>query len=101
MEKKLYLIGGNWKSNGTVAFVSEIINNTLNKLKFDEGKTEVVVIPMIIHVPPVKAMLHSHIQVGVQNVAAADKGAQTGEIKAEQVKDFGVHWVLVGHSERR
>jgi triosephosphate isomerase len=39
--------------------------------------------------------------VGVQNVAAAEKGAQTGEVKAEQVKDFGVHWAIVGHSERR
>ena len=83
MEKKRYLVGGNWKSNGTVAFVSDIINNTLNKMKFDEAKTEVVVIPMIIHVPPAKAMLHSHIQVGVENVAEADKGAQTGEVKAE------------------
>ena len=101
MDKKRYLVGGNWKSNGTVAFVSDIINNTLNKMKFDESKVDVVVLPMIIHVAPSKAMLHSHIHVGVQNLAAADKGAQTGEVKAEQVKDFGVNWALVGHSERR
>ena len=36
MEKKRYLVGGNWKSNGTVQFVSDIINNTLNKMKYDE-----------------------------------------------------------------
>ena len=34
-------------------------------------------------------------------MAAAEKGAQTGEVKAEQVKDFGVNWAIVGHSERR
>ena len=65
MEKKRYLVGGNWKSNGTVQFVSDMINNVLNKMKFEEAKTEVVVCPMIIHVPPAKAMLLSHIQVGV------------------------------------
>ena len=36
-----------------------------------------------------------------QNVASAPKGEQTGEIKAEQIKDFGVNWTIVGHSERR
>jgi triosephosphate isomerase len=62
---------------------------------------EVVVAPMIIHVPSAKAMLHSHIQVCAQNIAAETKKAQTGEIKAEQVHDFGVKWAIVGHSERR
>jgi len=102
MEKKRsYLVGGNWKSNGTVSFVSDIINNTLNKMRFDEGKTEVVVAPMIIHVPSAKAMLHSNVQVGAQNVSAAATGSHTGEVSAEQIKDFGLHWVIVGHSERR
>lgn len=61
MEKKRYLVGGNWKSNGTVNFVSDQINNVLNKMKFDESKLEVVVAPMLIHVPSAKAMLHSHV----------------------------------------
>ena len=38
-----------------------MINNVLNKIKFDEAKLEVVVAPVIIHVPSAKAMLHSHI----------------------------------------
>ena len=101
MEKKRYLVGGNWKSNGSVIFVNDIINKHINKMKFDEHKLDVVVAPMMIHVPPAKAMLTSNIQVGVQNVAAAPKGEQTGEVKAEQIKDFGVNWAIVGHSERR
>ncbi len=63
MEKKRYLVGANWKSNGTVAFVSDMINKHLNKVKFDEHKLDLVIAPMIIHVPPAKAMLHSNIQV--------------------------------------
>ena len=61
MEKKRYLVGGNWKSNGTVNFVSDQINNVLNTMKFDESKLEVVVAPMLIHVPSAKAMLHSNV----------------------------------------
>ncbi len=34
-------------------------------------------------------------------MCAAAKGEQTGEVKAEQIKDFGVNWAIVGHSERR
>ncbi len=63
-EKKRYLVGGNWKSNGSVTFVRDMINNVLNKMKYDENKLDVVIAPMIIHVPSAKAMLHSHIQVG-------------------------------------
>ena len=28
-------------------------------------------------------------------------GAYTGEVSAEQIKDFGLNWVIIGHSERR
>ena len=100
-EKKRYFVGGNWKSNGSVTFVSDMINNVLNKMKYDDHKLEVVVAPMIIHAPSAKAMLHSHIQIAAQNIASAASGSQTGEISADQIKDFGLHWAIVGHSERR
>ena len=64
MEKKRYLVGANWKSNGTVIFVNDMINKHINKAKFDDHKVEVVIAPMIIHVPPAKAMLVQNIQVG-------------------------------------
>ncbi|KAL0265484.1 UNVERIFIED_CONTAM: hypothetical protein PYX00_010987 [Menopon gallinae] len=43
----------------------------------------------------------SNISLGAQNVAWAQKGAFTGEISADQLKDLGVEYVLIGHSERR
>lgn len=63
VEKRKFLIGGNWKSNGSIRFVRDIINEVLNKMKFDEKKLEVVVAPMIIHIPSAKAMLNTNIQV--------------------------------------
>lgn len=101
VEKRRYVIGGNWKSNGTVRFVREMINEVLNQMKYDQKKVEVVVAPMIIHIPSAKAMLPSHIQVCAQNIGMNACGAFTGEISAEQVKDFGINWVILGHSERR
>jgi triosephosphate isomerase len=61
MEKRTYLVGGNWKSNGSVRFVRDIINEVLNKMKYDNNKVEVVIAPMIIHVPSTKAMLLGNI----------------------------------------
>jgi triosephosphate isomerase len=61
MEKRTYLVGGNWKSNGSVRFVRDIINEVLNKMKYDNNKVEVVIAPMIFHVPSTKAMLLGNI----------------------------------------
>jgi len=46
-------------------------------------------------------MLNGNVQVGAQNISANKNGAFTGEVSADQIKDFGVNWVIVGHSERR
>ena len=70
-------------------------------MKFDAKKVEVVVAPMFIHIPSTKAMLNQNIQVCSQNVSATSSGAFTGEVSAEQIKDFGLNWVIIGHSERR
>lgn len=34
-------------------------------------------------------------------MSSTGNGAYTGEVSAEQLKDFGVEWVIIGHSERR
>jgi len=46
-------------------------------------------------------MLISGVEVASQSISSKKDGAFTGEISAEQVKDFGLKWTLVGHSERR
>lgn len=61
VEKRKYLVGGNWKSNGNVTFVREMINEVLNKIKFEPKKLEVLIAPMVIHIPSAKAMLNSNI----------------------------------------
>ena len=96
-----YIIGGNWKSNGSVDFVRSICTDTLNTLEYDHIRVEVVVAPIALHIASTKAMLNSNVLVAAQNISAEGNGAFTGEISAEQVKDFGLEWTLIGHSERR
>uniref|UniRef100_A0A7S3MLH5 Triosephosphate isomerase n=2 Tax=Choreotrichia TaxID=141411 RepID=A0A7S3MLH5_9SPIT len=99
--QRKYIIGGNWKSNGSVDFVRNMCTNTLNTMEFDESRVEVVVAPISLHITSTKTMLNSNILVSSQNISAEGNGAYTGEISAEQIIDFGLQWTLVGHSERR
>jgi len=63
---------------------------------------EVVVAPSFLHIPMVKGSLRKDVAVSAQNVALhSGFGAFTGETSAEMLKDAGVDWAIVGHSERR
>ena len=99
-QKRKYIIGGNWKSNGTVDFVRKTCD-ALNALQFARDEIDVVVCPITIHIASAKAMLVAGVEVSCQNISATKDGAFTGEISAEQVVDFGLKWTLIGHSERR
>ena len=100
-QQRKYIVGGNWKSNGSVDFVRTMCTNTLNTMEFDENCVEVVVAPITLHITSTKTMLNSNILVAAQNISAEGNGAFTGETSAEQIVDFGLQWTLVGHSERR
>ena len=99
--KRKYIIGGNWKCNGTLSSINTLVNDTLNKAEFDTGKVEVVVAPVSIHIATVKALVKDTVKVAAQNMSQTGKGAFTGEISGDQLKDFDVNWVIIGHSERR
>ena len=99
--KKKFIIGGNWKCNGTMNSINELISGVLNTMEFNNEQVEVVVAPISIHIASVKALLNAKIKVACQNMSDTGNGAFTGEISAEQLRDFDVDWVLIGHSERR
>eukprot|EP00587_Corethron_hystrix_P017074 CAMPEP_0113331100 /NCGR_PEP_ID=MMETSP0010_2-20120614/22260_1 /TAXON_ID=216773 ORGANISM="Corethron hystrix, Strain 308" /NCGR_SAMPLE_ID=MMETSP0010_2 /ASSEMBLY_ACC=CAM_ASM_000155 /LENGTH=268 /DNA_ID=CAMNT_0000194247 /DNA_START=311 /DNA_END=1117 /DNA_ORIENTATION=- /assembly_acc=CAM_ASM_000155 len=101
MGARKYIIGGNWKCNGTVADVKALVK-TLNECGPIPTNTEVVVGVPFIHIPLVLSTLRSDIEVAAQNCGVnAKAGAYTGEICASQLLDLGVTWVILGHSERR
>ncbi|KAF0694227.1 Aste57867_14886 [Aphanomyces stellatus] len=100
MSLRKYVIGGNWKSNGTQASVAALID-LLNGITVDTESVEVIVAPPAIFLGTAQAKLKPEIQVSAQNVSLTGPGAFTGEIAAEQLKDLGLKWTLTGHSERR
>ena len=83
------LIIGNLKMYMTYEKVNNFIEN------FDE---DVVLCPSSIFVP---YFLNHKYKVGVQDISMYDLGSHTGEISAEQAKNLGVTYAIVGHSERR
>ncbi|GIR42925.1 MAG: triosephosphate isomerase [Ectothiorhodospiraceae bacterium] len=100
MSKKI--IAGNWKQNGTLKSSISLTKKVLQAVKKEKYTHEIVIIPPSIFLLPVKDLIHkSKIKLGAQNVSAFNDGAYTGEISGSMLKDSGVDYCLVGHSERR
>jgi len=91
-------IGGNWKSNGTRKSVETLVSG-LNKANF--SGVDVVVAPTYIHIDYVQKNLKKDFLIAAQNASLTGDGAFTGEISASSLKEFGLNWVILGHSERR
>jgi glyceraldehyde 3-phosphate dehydrogenase len=94
-----FFVGGNWKCNGSLGQAKELVS-MLNQCSLTQN-TEVVVCPAQVHLNLVKEGLRTDVAVGAQDVWAHGNGAYTGETSAAMLKDMGVAWTLVGHSERR
>jgi len=98
-EHRKFFVGGNWKLNGTKASIDEIVKG-LNEKGLNPN-TEVVVAPPAVYLSYVREKLDKHIGVAAQNSYKVEKGAFTGETSPAMLKDIGVTWVILGHSERR
>ncbi len=94
------IIAGNWKMNMTPSECAKLIGE-LRPL-VGHAACDVVVCPPFTGLAAAKAALAgSTIRLGAQNVHWAEKGAYTGEVSAAMLKELGVEFAIVGHSERR
>ena len=94
------MIAGNWKMNKTPAETVALIQE-LKKIR-PRSNVEIVVCPMTVSLFAASAQLKdSEIRLGAQNVHFEDKGAFTGEANCASLKELGVEYVILGHSERR
>jgi len=95
-----FFVGGNWKCNPTTKqAVSDLVKG-LNDAKTTSG-AEVVVATPSVYLDHVHQQLRKDYSVAAQNIYTEPKGAFTGEVSTEMLKDLGIRWTLVGHSERR
>ncbi|MBR7135801.1 MAG: triose-phosphate isomerase [Clostridia bacterium] len=94
------IIAGNWKMNKTptegVALVKELI-----PLVKDAACDVVVCVPATDLYAVGQALKGTNVKLGAQNVHFAESGAYTGEISCDMLKELGVEYVIIGHSERR
>ena len=99
MRKKI--VAGNWKMNKTRAETATLIAGIKTEVA-SLGAAEVVVgVPFTDLDVAAQAIKGSAILLAAQNVHWAEKGAFTGEISAAMLKELGVTYVIIGHSERR
>ena len=97
---KKNIIAGNWKMNKTNEETKQLISDLIPLVK-DADCEVVCCVPFTDIVTARKAARGSNIKIGAQNVHWAEKGAFTGEISAQMLKELKVSYVLTGHSERR
>lgn len=98
---KKKLIVGNWKMNGSLAANESLVQALRDGLAGEVGCSIALAAPA-----PYLAQLQSLcagscIETAAQDVSQHEAGAYTGEVAAAMLRDFGVRYALVGHSERR
>jgi triosephosphate isomerase len=102
MEKERRLIiAGNWKMNKTVADAVDLIDGLKLETKGVKEVDIVVCPPFTALSEASKAIIDSNMRLGAQNMSEHSYGAYTGEISAGMLRDLSVHYVILGHSERR
>mmetsp|Transcript_9702 Transcript_9702/g.24706 ORF Transcript_9702/g.24706 Transcript_9702/m.24706 type:complete len:358 (+) Transcript_9702:119-1192(+) len=102
--KRKLIVGGNWKCNGDQASLAQLVAEINAAAESDTDffdKVDVIVAPPMLHVAAVMQNIHPSVKVAAQNVHFGGNGAYTGEVSADQLVDFGIEWVIIGHSERR
>jgi triosephosphate isomerase len=96
------IIAGNWKMYKTQGEALEFLQGFKSKVEdTDEGRKIVLCTPFTTLDAISKSLHGSRIHLGAQNIHWEDAGAYTGEIAGPMLREIGVEYVIVGHSERR
>ena len=97
---KKKLIAGNWKMNGSLADNDALVRALVAGMGATACQVAVCVpAPYLAQVQMLRS--GSALELGAQDVSQHEKGAYTGEVSAAMLKEFGVRYAIVGHSERR
>ncbi len=95
------LIAGNWKMNKTVAESKQLATELVNQAKIVQN-AEIIICPTYLVLDSVsKIVKGSNIKLGAQDVHFENDGAYTGKISVSMLKEIGVEYVILGHSEQR
>lgn len=95
------LIVGNWKMNGNLSANAALVQGVLASV--GQPACDVAVCAPSVYLPQLQGLLAGQqvVALGSQNVSQHENGPYTGDVSAEMLKEFGVRYSIVGHSERR
>ena len=94
------IIAGNWKMNMTPSEAVKLIEE-LKPVVVNDEVDVVFCVPAIDIIPALEATKGTNIKIGAENMYFENSGAYTGEISPAMLKDVGIEYVIIGHSERR
>jgi len=102
--KRRAIIAANWKMNGNLSLVKDMIDG-MQELQLNDN-VQVVICPSFPYLAAFANFaqtenLQKSIQLGCQNVNENQSGAYTGEVSPDMLKECTVKYVIIGHSERR
>ena len=95
------VVAGNWKMNLTWDQAKSLLLGINRYANTHKSACKVIVCPPYVFLDRANDIFIGHASVGAQNISEYDNGAYTGEISGEILNAVGVHYTIVGHSERR
>lgn len=94
------IIAGNWKMNNTPSDTKVFISS-LKQKELSEDVEKIIATPFTSLYLANELLIDTDIKLGAQNMYFEDRGAFTGEVSGQMLKDLNVSYVIIGHSERR
>jgi triosephosphate isomerase len=104
IKERKYLIVGNWKMNKTPSQSADLVKKIADlgtKRSVSPHVTVAICPPFTSLDRCAEGLKNTAIAMGAQNLHFGNEGAFTGEISASMLKDLGLVYVIIGHSERR
>jgi len=99
---RIPIVGGNWKMNrGTPEQSKEMLKELIPLINHIINVEIVIAPPFTSLIGAYEILKGTNIKLGAQNMYFEEKGAFTGEISPNFLKEIGVEYVILGHSERR
>ena len=96
------IVAGNWKMNLSFEQALQLANDINEWATTNKPEAKVIIAPSAIYLQAIQETVDNEfVQVASQDVSAAEKGAFTGDVSAEQLDSIGINTAIVGHSERR